>query len=276
MQVLAIDSGRNGLKAVCDTKRLLVPSVVGEWRQLNLSDGGDYEVEINNEKYFVGDRAANESRFRRENVSRSKIHEETKILTLTAAGLLAPSPKIKIVTGLPVEQYRPDIKQKYKDLLLGSYNVKVNNGPNKIIKIEDVVVSIEGAGAYWWYVFKYNNEITKSRVRVIDIGSRTINCLTIDKMRYVDLDSFSLNYGTIEITNADEEDTSLLMQQFTRRATSDISRRWLGIEKDIIIITGGGAISLDKYLKQFYQSAITIEDSVFASALGFYEMGVRM
>lgn len=78
MQIVAVDCGRNSVKVFDGTCQLSIPSCVGEWRQRRISEGGDYEVEIDGQRYFVGELAEFESRFKREIVSRSKIHEETR------------------------------------------------------------------------------------------------------------------------------------------------------------------------------------------------------
>ena len=151
MQVISIDCGRSSLKAVSGTKRLSIQSIVGEPRELKIGDYGDYDVTINGQRHFVGELAERESRFKREMVSRSKIHEDTAILSLTAVSLLAEQGEsIRVVTGLPVEQHDQQTKMAYAKLLSGNHIITVN-GTKKNVRLseDDIAVSIEGGGAYW-------------------------------------------------------------------------------------------------------------------------------
>ena len=102
MQVISIDCGRDTLKSVTGNRKVSIKSTVGEPRELKIADYCDYDVVINGQRHFVGELAERESRFRREMVSRSKIHEDTAILSLTAIAMLANEPDIRVVTGLPV------------------------------------------------------------------------------------------------------------------------------------------------------------------------------
>jgi len=267
MQVVSIDCGRRAVKAFNGQRALSIPAVVGEWRERNVSEGGNYSISINNEKYFVGDLAANESRFRREMVTQSKIHEETKILTLSALALMAvPGERIKLVTGLPVEQHTPDIKQEYIRLLSGRYDVEVNGTRSTIaLGEDDIGITIEGGGAYW-----ANNP--GRMCRVIDLGSRTINALTIKNGKFIDVDSFTLNYGCIEIENAG---TDAAAEQLARRVYADLSRRWLNVKSEKILLAGGGALAMGNWMQEYYPTARIVEDPINANARGNYWLGCQ-
>lgn len=273
MQTIAADNGRDTGKFITGNKRLVIPSIIGEYRERKISEGGEYEVEVDGQRCFIGELAHQESRFKRENVSRSKIHEETKTLTLSAIALLAQDDHINLITGLPVEQHKPAIKQSYIDLLSGRHRVKINGRVVDFV-INDMAVSIEGAGAYWHAVLNLSrSELMRGNVRLIDIGSRTINALTISGKRFVDLDSFTLNYGCIEVKNAGGDD--LVCEQFVRRIVADISGHWLDFENDLILLTGGGALLLENDLKKIFKKAQIINEPVYANALGFYSMGCQ-
>jgi len=89
MQIIGIDVGRNRVKAVSKDARVDFPSVVGEWQDRNLTTGGNYEVTVDGDKCFIGDLAIKESYCLREMATESKVHQESKILFLTALALLA-------------------------------------------------------------------------------------------------------------------------------------------------------------------------------------------
>jgi len=275
MQVIGVDSGRQGVKAVTEgNRRIFIPSVVGEWRKRKISEGGDYEVLINGQQYFVGELAAMESRFRREMTSRSKIHEETRVLTITAIALLAtPGEEIRIVTGLPVDQHILEIKQEYTRLLSGCHTIKINDGPQREIVLTDngIAITIEGAGAYWSEVLRERK--FSGKFRVLDLGSRTINALTINGTRFVDVDSFNLDYGCLEVQNACNNPNDGVAEQLARRIYAELSQRWMDLNDELVLLAGGGALLMEQWLTRHFKGAQILEDPVYANALGYYLMG---
>jgi len=269
MQVISIDCGRSSLKAISGNKRLSIQSIVGEPRDLKIGDYGDYDVVINGQRHFVGELAERESRFKREMVSRSKIHEDTAILSLTALALLAePGENIKVVTGLPVEQHSAEIKREYIKLLSGNHIITVN-GQRRNVRLpeDDIAVSIEGGGAYW-------SEPLGTYCSVIDLGSRTVNAVMVQRNRFKDVDSLTLNYGCLELTNASDNPTDIVAEQLARRIYADLSRRWLDIGTDSILLAGGGAILMEKWLSKYYPSARMASDPVWANAVGYHRLGL--
>lgn len=273
MQIVAVDCGRNSVKAFDGRSLLSIPSCVGEWRQRRISEGGDYEVEIDGQRFFVGELAEFESRFKREMVSRSKIHEETRVLTLTAIALLADTSKpIRLITGLPVAQYTQEVKANYTNLLAGTYMVTVN-GQKRFINLshDNISPTIEGAGAYWSEVLS-GKEI-KGKCRIIDMGSRTINALTINSKRFSDVDSHTLDYGCLELQNVENADEEAA-EQLARRIYGDLLRRWLDMKDEPVLLSGGGALLLEPWLRQNFKNSRLINDPVFANAIGYYRMGV--
>ena len=271
-QVIGVDCGRNGVKAVSGFRRVFIPAVVGEWRRRKISDGGEWEIDINGEKYFVGSLAQTESRHKREMVTKSKIHPETKILTLAAIALLAvPGNEIRLISGVPIEQHTDEEKYAYIRLLDGRHIVTVNGIRKEFtLDAQFIGITFEGAGAYYSESLVGNK--TMGRCRVIDIGSRTINALTLLSSKFSDLDSTTLNYGCIDLIGGDDEQA----EQFARRIFADLSKRWMDYStSDSVLLTGGGALLLEDQLKKHYRQARVISDPVFANALGYFRMGEK-
>jgi plasmid segregation protein ParM len=260
---ISVDCGRYAVKSV-GSRKLTFPSVVGEWRQRKISEGGNYDVAINGNRYFIGELAQQESRFARDMTTRSKIHEETKILTLTAIALQAETERVKLVTGLPVDQHTDGIKAELRRLLSGIYDLEVN-GIKKHIRLaeSDIIVSIEGAGAYM-------AESPPGKCRVIDAGSRTINTLTIDEnKKYRDLQSGTLDYGCMDLAADDKT------EQFSRRIITDLSKLWVKYSGELVLLTGGGAGILEPYLCKHF-NVRQVSNPVYANAIGYHALGVRM
>ncbi len=275
IRIVGADIGRDGVKAfTAERSRVSFKSRVGEWREMRLRDKGNYRVEIDGERFFV-DELASESFFVREMACASKIHQETKVLFLTALGLFGAG-CYRVITGLPVNYHTPEEKGRFLELMAGRYEVCVNGARNDI-SIEDVAIVPEGGGAYWDVILDHAAEIkdcwlASKKVRVIDIGSRTINYLTIDQKKYIDRDSGTLGYGMMELHNSGSGDHEL----FTRRIYADLSKLWLDYEpeRDVVLFAGGGTIPLDGYLQKCFPFCRIVNEPVFANARGYYKMGV--
>lgn len=268
MQIIAIDTGRDKTKIATHNTKLSFKSIVGDWHVRNLSSGGNWEVEINDEKYFIGDLAESESFAPRRMTTKSKTHLETKILFLTALGLTCEDENPYIVTGVPVDQFNPDTKREMLNLLKGEYYIKVNN-QSKHLYINDFAICPEGGGTFWRTLNQYTF-LEHSKVRIIDLGSRTVNYVTMNNKNYVDKDSGTLNFGMMMM-----EETSLTHEQITFKVIGDLSKRWLDFDpkKDVVLLTGGGAIPLEKYFKPNYTSCRVVDDPVMANCLGYLKMG---
>jgi len=288
VQLIVVDEGRWSVKAVSKDDRKGFLSLVGEVQDQYLSAGGDYEVTIDGKKHYVGQKAKDESFCVTGMATESKLHPESKILILTAVGLLAkPDEPVNLVTGLPVSQHTPIIKQKFAELLEGWHQIEIN-GEKKSILINEVGIVPEAGGAYWHTVLDDEGEIGNSfisnqNVRVIDIGSRTINYCTLKMTEYINRDSGTLPYGTMELVNADKcckDDAKNVAEEikesFARRIFGDLSRKWLKYEpnNDLVLLTGGGSILLQQYLEQHFMVSQLV-NTVYANAEGFYKMGVR-
>lgn len=278
-----IDCGREDIKGVTEfngeLKTVYIPSVVGEYRIRDISEGGDYEVEISTiGKRFVGSLAINESKNNTRMRTSTKIHEETKILVLTAIHQLYHSPgRIRLITGLPVRQHKQVIKERLKKLISGNYSVTVNGIKKNIVIDDEMLIGIEGAGAYFSEVFREHPELFEQKCRVLDIGSRTINGLVIDKEGvFIDRDSFTENFGCSDITN-DEEITSDDKMSFVRRILGATSSHWIsGKHNEPLLLSGGGVRLLSDELKEVFPEALFVGEPIFSNAIGWLEMAKRI
>jgi len=268
MQIIAVDTGRDKTKIATYNKKISIKSIVGDWHIRNLSNGGDYEVIINGENYFVSDLAERESYAPRKMTTKSKIHEETKILFLTAIGLISEEVRPYIITGVPVDQFNPDVKQEMLTLLKGEYYIKIN-GQSKHIIIDDFTIAPEGGGAFYYALSQFPF-LEKNKVRIIDIGSRTINHICVNDKIFINKDSGTLNYGSLIL-----EESTLTHEQFASKIIADLSKRWLEFNQknDIVLLTGGGSIQLERWLKPQFPNCRIVDEPIFANVLGYLKMG---
>ncbi len=185
-QIIGADIGRCEAKLYSNGDVIRFPARVGEWQQREISSGGNYEVEINGEKWFVGELALLESNFNRRIVEQNKANQEMLIELLTGLYLnTTPDADICLVTALPIDQYNAANREALRHLLRGRYVVSVNHGQAKEIVIDRIDITWEGAGIYFDFVTDdFRNApgeyawLAERNVHICDIGSRTCNLLT--------------------------------------------------------------------------------------------------
>lgn len=256
--ILGIDAGNYHTKVVSDKRIFKFPSDIGEYRQLNLDvNHGEYDmvVEYHGQKYFAGTLAKYESEFGSTTYGDSKAHLDAKLRVLIAVYLACKDVlNVQIVTGQPIGKHRE--KTKIKRMLEGMHTLTIN-GLTKRFTIERVEVAPEGAAAYW--TFKQGGKI-----RIIDVGSGTINCATILDGRYVDRESFTLPFGV--------NTTQLGVEYLSKGILRTITSKWN--DQSPIYVIGGSAEKIAPYLRA---KLLPIKyHPLFANAIGFYEIGARL
>jgi plasmid segregation protein ParM len=140
------------------------------------------------------------------------------------------------------------------------------NGITKTFTIRNVNVAPEGAAAYWAY------KGTEEKVRIIDVGSGTVNCSTINEGRFIDRDSFTLSFGA----NSEEHYET---ERLAEAIIASSSKRWS--KGDCIRLCGGIAEVIKPYLSNYFTDIQLIRPfmnnkflhPVFSNAAGFYELG---
>jgi plasmid segregation protein ParM len=287
-QIIGADIGRCEAKLYSNGDVVRFPARVGEWQQREISSGGDYEVEINGEKWFVGELALLESNFNRRMVEQNKANQEMLIELLTGLYLITePNADICLVTALPIDQYNAENREELRVLLRGRYVVSVNHGAAKEIVIDRIDITWEGAGIYFDFVTDDFGAgeyawLSERNVHICDIGSRTCNLLTVANGKYVSRLSCTDNsHGTLLIENSARSAKRISesnKEQFARTIKSLVASNWLdadyGNDGDVLILAGGGAKLIEKYLREYYPSAIFPGDPVLCQVSGLYKMGM--
>ncbi|MGG2024190.1 ParM/StbA family protein [Gottfriedia sp. S16(2024)] len=267
---IGIDAGNDGTKVAYDGGVFSFPSCIGEARDRKLENKhGAYDLDVvfRNKRYFMGTLAKYESDMIRQTGGLSKVKEETLLRVLTALFLAYKTDyseiiSVNVVVGQPIKMHTPDEKSKLRHIIEGTHSIKVN-GAEKTFHIAKCSVAAEGASAY--FSLQFYEEI----VRIIDIGSGTVNFATIRENRFIDRDSNTLNFGT-EKTNDHEA--------LAKAIVAFVDNRWN--KKDKIYIVGG---SHEKFaellcdelniniLKPASLSAGELSP-IYANAIGFYRI----
>ena len=252
---------------------------------------GGMKMEIDGKKYIVG--AGNGTT----DVNKAN-NELTKVLLLTDL-YLNGADEYKIVTGLPISQYKTQENVLRHSIM--KYSRSIVNG--RAIHISDVRVYPQCAGALLSVNFRQS-------CTVVDIGGRTTDIglfvfengrftLTNYSTLYVGMESlFSEIAGAVndrfELSIPTWQGESILRNglvidgnpQDTRFLEPVIKNHCEPICKELVlrypvrsmpvVLCGGGAIPLKQFIKSCAPSVGVINDSQFSNAKGFYKWGCQI
>lgn len=235
----------------------------------------DMEFEINGRKGFAGSIAEFEDEFGNGTTyGDSKAHEDTKIRVLLAIHRYLEKYSldidvVQIVTGQPVSNHKEAEKNKIIDMLQGDHKFIVN-GKKRKLTIDKVKVAPEGTGAFW-------SNPQPGAIRIIDVGSGTVNVVSTTDKKYVHQSSGTLNTGMETLkTKNDFEGMAKGIIRFTTKL------KWK--KNDTVFVCGGAAENLTPYLQDQYVNAVTLNPQlkreydiistkpIYANAVGFYNL----
>jgi len=236
----------------------------------------DMEFEVDGRKGFAGSIAEHEDEYGGGGsmFGDTKAHQDTKIRVLLAISryLKKYCPgeySVKIIVGQPVKTHKDSEKQKIKDMLIGHHNFKVN-GHHKNITIEAVEVATEGGGAFW-------SNPNNGTIRVLDIGSGTVNAVTTIDKKFVNNKSDTFNFGVETIKNRADIDG---MARGIIRSTTKL--KWH--KNDRVYVCGGIAEEIAPFIAEHFVNSeiiypqlqcnegVIVTQSVFSNAVGFYNI----
>ncbi|MFW6145505.1 MAG: hypothetical protein ACOC4Y_01770 [bacterium] len=199
MKNAGIDIGFGYVKATDGREKVIVPSVVGEGRNIRYSTGmnvkcnlDNLQLQTNGKKYFIGSLARRQSEMILSTLSRDRVGStENAILFYTTLGLLCGQKEnVNVVTGLPVSEYSDDLKGQLIDQLSGKHEFKLNSQTYGI-NVNQVKVIPQPLGTLFTELLTEHGKIlspeyTEIKVGIIDIGHRTSDFVVADKLDYID------------------------------------------------------------------------------------------
>ena len=270
--ILGVDAGNHKGK-VCGPFGIdSFKSNICDWFERDVEETfgqDDMEFEIDGRKGFAGSIAEYEDDYG--NGTRygdSKNHEDTKIRVLLGINRYLDRycpqwERVSIVTGQPIKRHKAEEKKAIAKMLEGSHDVTINRKKRKII-IDAVGVVPEGAAAYW-------SNPQKGTVRIIDIGSGTINAATNIDNHHINNQSDTFNFGMETVKNKND------LQGIARGIIGNTTRlKWNKTDK--ILICGGIAEGIAPHLIEHYHNAEILKPymnggelhPVYSNAVGFY------
>lgn len=277
--ILGVDAGNYMGKVVgCYGEETFRTSLC-EWFERDIHENfgeDDMEFIISGRRGYSGTIASYEDEFGIGSVyGDTKAHEDTKIRVLLAIyryieKYCPGEENVKIVTGQPIVSHKEEEKSKIIDMLIGGHVLQVNGNRVKV-NVKDVKVGAEGSSAFW-------GDVGEGKIRIIDVGSGTVNCATIENRKHIHTGSGTFNFGTETIKNPSNKEG---LARGIVRATTLL--KW--DREDKVYVCGGVAEEVVCFIRGQYKNAVELTpklvdnygsikelEPIYANAVGFYEL----
>jgi plasmid segregation protein ParM len=313
---IGLDIGYSAVKAVSEGRKVIFPSVIGtpEYSQIDLREVDRSISFVYPSAALVGEEAITHSRFIQRREDRSWIDsDEYYTLFLAALTELEPGTwtSVRLVTGLPVAFYSD--RNKLRDRLMGEHKAQRKGKAVQTFIVSECKVIPQPFGTLlasalddWGKVTEA--DLAKGTVGVIDIGGKSTNIFTVDRLADISRKTASINVGgwdvirvikaqilerfpeldlrdhqvvdavanrklkyygeTVTLTTVLDEVIAPMADQVIAQVTQLWDR---GANLDFILATGGGALLLGDRLKAQFRHIKIVPDPVFANALGFWK-----
>jgi plasmid segregation protein ParM len=272
---LGIDAGNYKVKVAGEFGLIDFISAIGESRQINLQQihgQDDMYFEYQGETGFAGSLALYESEFGGSIMGDTKAHVDTKLRTLIGIHRYITLYQIEekefdIVLGQPISKHNHNEKMKIKDMIKGWHTITVN-GVEKSFHIRNLEVAAEGVSAFF-------SNPTNGLVRILDVGSGTVNYSSVLDGRFLDKDSGTLPFGV----NTNKTNN---LQALSRGIATHVLKKWSPQDKTFIV--GGIAEQILPHLKGYFSNIDILRpiynqqyvNPIYANAIAFYIVGVNI
>lgn len=313
MNMTGVDLGYYQVKTYDGNKKNSFVSVVGSpdvSRIQTLSSNTDKIIEVEGKKYLVGQSAVEKSRLRTRREDRDWINsDEYMVLFYRALSAFTPG-KIEIITGLPNDFFSD--AQSLKERLEGVHKFIYNEIPVQYDVKASVIMQPFGALASMAFD-DFGNVADQAMFEltgIIDIGGKTTNILTASNFADISAQTISKDVGGWDIIRAVRAKmqvdfpksnlsdhaiataisagefyefgkpvniTALLDNVLPTMAEDVIGKAtslWgSGATLNRVLVTGGGAEMIGKYILDAFPHAVIVDDPVFANAIGYFRYG---
>jgi plasmid segregation protein ParM len=152
--------------------------------------------------------------------------------------------------------------------MLKGWHTIVVNGIEKSFHIRNVECAAEGISSFW-------SNPQNGLVRILDIGSGTVNYSTVFDQRYIDKDSGTLSFGV----NTNKSNN---LQALARGIATHTLKKWS--PQDRVFVVGGISDTILPHLKQYFPNVEVLYpifnqqyiNPIIANAIAFYIIGVNI
>jgi hypothetical protein len=185
------------------------PSAVGTPDKARFSLNGNKAMVLVHPKHVqVGDEAIRQSRFIKPREDRQWIESDSWYqLFLASLTELTPAKRVdlRIVTGLPVAFYGD--KLTLRDRLLGDHKAQRENQHAQAFRVTDCRVIPQPFGALLTATLDdrgriVDNTLATGAVGVIDVGGKTTNLLSVNRLSEIGKETASVNVGAWDAIRA--------------------------------------------------------------------------
>jgi plasmid segregation protein ParM len=320
---VGIDIGYSSLKAVGGPDRLVTfPAVVGTPDQSRFAvNNADGQIVLNlpgDGAWLVGEGAIAQSRFVDRREDRGWIASDayrrlilagfTELTTATSCDLL-------VVTGLPVAFYAD--RDALRDRFLGQHRVTREGRRTQQFRVTECRVIPQPFGALLAEALNnqgkiVNQDLAAGAVGVIDIGGKTTNLLSVNRLAEIGRETASVNVGAWDVARSvrayladhcpglelrDHQVIDVLVKRRVKyygapvdlgamidatlepmadQVIAQATQLWNGAAGlDAILVAGGGALLLGPYLGRAFPHVRVVDNPVFANALGYWRFAQR-
>ena len=317
---VGMDVGYSAVKAVSGDRRVTFPSVVGTPDRARFSLNGSTAIVLTHPvNAMVGEEAIAQSRFLNRREDRGWVEsDEWHTLALAALTELtsATVAELVIVTGLPVAFYSD--KAVVRDRLLGEHKVQREGRRAQTLKVKECRVIPQPFGCLLSACLDNRGRIADSHlaagaVGVIDVGGKTTNLLSVNRLSEIGRETASVNVGAWDVVRAvrrwltdncpdlDLRDHQVVDAMIARRVRyygesvdladvveaaieplahqvlAEATQLWNGgAALDAVLVSGGGALLLGSHIKACFRHARVVADPVFANVVGFWRFAQRV
>lgn len=320
---IGFDGGYNAIKAVAEARRVSFPSVTGTPDRARFSLNGHPDeliITVAGHEYLIGEAAIIQSRFiqRREDRAWTESQEYYRLFLAALTELSQANwVELKIVTGLPIAYFGD--KERLAQRLKGEHKTQRDGRKSQTFKVLDVRVIPQPFGALLSEALdnqgRLIDQTLAGRVAVIDIGGKTTNLLSVDKLADVSKETASVNVGAWDVVRTvrdyltpqnhfpdlDLRDHQIVevikarqvkyygevidlsavidaaLEPMARQIIGQAGQLWNGgASLDAILVTGGGAHLLGQRIMEHYRHARVVKEPVFANAVGYWKLSQRL
>jgi plasmid segregation protein ParM len=321
---VGIDLGYSSVKAIGGTGRAITfPSVVGTPDKGRFSLNGNKDIVLDvpgDGMCLIGESAIMQSRFIDRREDRGWIEGDAyyKLMLAGFTELTAATVcELVVVTGLPVTFYAND-RDSLRDRFLGEHRATREGRRTQLFRVVDCRVIPQPFGALLSVALDSKGQVADQdlatgAVGVIDVGGKTTNLLSVNRLSEIGRETSSVNVGAWDVVRAVREHLTgfcpnldlrdhqiahavirrsvryygelvdlgplveATLEPMAEAVIAQATQLWSGAAAlDAILVAGGGALLLGPCISRHFPHARTVKDPVFANAMGYWKLAQRI
>lgn len=317
-----LDVGYSATKLVSGERRVSFPSAVGtpDKARFSVNGAAGSIILVEPDNVAVGEGAVRQSRFLHRREDRAWIESpEWYALALAAFSEVTTATRVemRVVTGLPVSFY--DDREALKARLLGGHRLQRESRHSQTVEVTDVRVIPQPFGALLAATLDdrgriVDDDLATGAVGVIDVGGKTTNLLSVNRLSEIGTETASVNVGAWEAVRAlrtwlathcpgleDVRDHDLVAAMVARQVRfygepvdlsavvedileplagqvlAEATQLWNGgAALDAVLVAGGGALLIGPFVQRHFRHARVVADPVYANAVGYWRFAERL